>query len=230
VLARQPIAQGAATVAAGETPDSLLVGRGDGVVEEWLLPGQRVGGWQAHDAAVVWIERADDHLLTVADNGAAVWSGEKLLARTPATTLLLRQGAFDPAGTSILTVGVPRTPEVWDAKTGRRRLGLEGHTSNVLSGVHGANGALIVTGSMDETLRIWDAASGILLATASLDSEPVFSLAAGPGPDEVAVGLENGALWLWSLAPAAPEPLGCVVPYALSPDLQLTRRTDCARR
>ncbi len=49
---------------------------------------------------------------------------------------------------------------MWDARTGTPLLDLRGHTGPVLSAAFSPDGARIVTGSSDETAKVWDASTG----------------------------------------------------------------------
>lgn len=52
------------------------------------------------------------------------------------------------------------TARVWDCDTGTPLHTLKGHTSWVLAVAYSPNGAMIATGSMDNSVRLWDAKKG----------------------------------------------------------------------
>jgi WD40 repeat protein len=79
---------------------------------------------------------------------------------------------------------------VWDAADGSELLTLSGHRDSVYSCAWSADGTRIVSGSRDNTLRMWDAASGKCLwqawllpegEVATLDGPPGKYLAVTPG-------------------------------------------------
>ena len=60
-------------------------------------------------------------------------------------------------GNQILSGSEDLTIRVWDAKTARQLLSLEGHSDAVFSVSFSWDGKLVTSGSDDETIRIWDA-------------------------------------------------------------------------
>jgi WD40 repeat protein len=56
---------------------------------------------------------------------------------------------------------------IWNTATGRLRLRLRGHGAPVQSAAFSAGGQLVATSSIDDETRVWDAASGDLLAVMS---------------------------------------------------------------
>ena len=46
---------------------------------------------------------------------------------------------------------------MWDAQTGRKLLTLKGHNAGVSSVAFSPDGARIITGSWDNTAKVWDA-------------------------------------------------------------------------
>ena len=49
---------------------------------------------------------------------------------------------------------------MWDARTGTPLLDLKGHTGTVTSVAFSPDGTRIVTGSGDQTAKVWDARTG----------------------------------------------------------------------
>jgi WD40 repeat protein len=212
----------------------LLLGTETGDVVEWDLGTSREQRrWRAHEGAVESIERTSrGQIVTVTGGSAALWDPDGSLVRRFADATFLSASASSPDGSRILVFGLPRAPSIWTASDGRRLQTLEGHTSDVRAACYTTDGRLLVTTGMDETLRVWDGDEGTLLSTVTLPAEVGFSLAPGARPDEVLVGLLDGRILVWTLAPAEPKAdvLGCKAPYAIGPDLRVSLRSACGGR
>jgi WD40 repeat protein len=66
------------------------------------------------------------------------------------------------ANEAVSTFWTMGSPCIWDVRTGKKRITLEGHRtgSPIYSAVFSSNGRLIVTASIDGTARLWDATTG----------------------------------------------------------------------
>jgi WD40 repeat protein len=81
----------------------------------------------------------------------------------------------------------------------------ERHTSAVLSLAFSTDGQRLVSGSGDETARIWDVDSRKANSSLSPDIGPIFSVAFSPDGGLVALGNWNQPLQLWSTGTARHE-------------------------
>ncbi|KAJ5239370.1 hypothetical protein N7468_003989 [Penicillium chermesinum] len=69
--------------------------------------------------------------------------------------------SFSPVSSSTMVSGSgDATARIWDCDTGTPLHTLKGHTSWVLAVAYSPNGAMIATGSMDNSVRIWDPKKG----------------------------------------------------------------------
>lgn len=75
---------------------------------------------------------------------------------------------------------------------------LKGHSRPVNSAVFNKDESLVITGSDDMTIRIWDSMTGALISTANLGS-PVMSLAISPDDKIIVVSTKDGYLRTFSI-------------------------------
>ena len=58
----------------------------------------------------------------------------------------------------------------------------------------------VVSGSYDNTVRLWDAATGTALQTLEGHSDYVYSVAFSPDNKQVVSSLGDNMVWLWDAA------------------------------
>jgi WD40 repeat protein len=136
------------------------------------MDGKQDGGTPAKWLETLWPENRQGRILRVAIAGAI----------------------------AILLVGVPIG--LWLTASGgaggQRLLTLAGHTAAVSSVAFSPNARTIVTGSVDRSVRIWDAGSGQLLRTLTGDTEAVSSVAFLPDGKRIASGSLDRTILLWN--------------------------------
>jgi len=105
-------------------------------------------------------------LVTVGGTSVKVWdaaTGDELVSlQLLPPELLAYTVAFSPDGNH-LAVGMRfgRGSGVWDAVSGERLFELVGHTASVLAIAYSHDGRQIATSSLDGTIRLWDADTGV---------------------------------------------------------------------
>ena len=142
------------------------------------------------------------------DHTIKIWDAASL---AEVTTFTLRHDASDakfteamacsPDGTRIVTSGsypLGETLTVWDA-TGAELATLTGHTGPVDAVAYSPDGTRIVSGSLDKTLKVWDAASGAELATLT-GHKDYGAVAYSPDGTRIASGSFDNTIKIWDAA------------------------------
>lgn len=113
---------------------------------------------------------------------------------------LVTSVAWSPDGKSVVAGVWDGMVQVWDVTTQQNVTMLTGHTDIVESVAWSPDGEHIASGSsrLDTTLRIWDAASGALLATLP-HPDGVNRLAWSPDSILLASGCQDGQVRLWNV-------------------------------
>lgn len=90
---------------------------------------------------------------------------------------------------------------IWDLQTGRDRSIATSHADHIHGVAWSPNGKLIVTGAMDNTLKLFRTATGEELATMRGHTKAVKSVAYSPDGRFVASGSWDGTARLWDVSP-----------------------------
>src|SRR5688500_3978604 len=80
---------------------------------------------------------------------------------------------------------------------------LKGHTRDLANAAFSPDGKKVVTASSDGTARIWDSATGAVLATLSGHEEAVRSAAFSPDGARVVTASRDGSARIWDATTGA---------------------------
>jgi WD40 repeat protein/tetratricopeptide (TPR) repeat protein len=107
-------------------------------------------------------------------------------------------GEFSPDGTRIVTVSPDaRAAQLWDAATGRAAGPPLRHPSYVHDADFSPDGRYVVTASVDQTARLWDAATGPPLRHPDI----VYLAAFSPDGDRILTHGNDGRVRVWDVFP-----------------------------
>jgi WD40 repeat protein/tRNA A-37 threonylcarbamoyl transferase component Bud32 len=104
---------------------------------------------------------------------------------------------FSPDGRNLATGGEGHTVTVWDAKDGKPREILRGHTGDVWALAFSPDGRWLASAGEDTTVRIWDAKSWQLQHTFRGHTKLIMSLAFSPDGRRLASGSRDRTMKIW---------------------------------
>ncbi len=103
---------------------------------------------------------------------------------------------FSPSGKQLVTTD-DRNAQVWDAQSYRLLFTLN-HGDSVYHAVYSADGTKLVTGCGDGAVRIWDAATGMLLHELRRDKVMRYYVVALSPDEKLVAGLDLGVAHVWN--------------------------------
>jgi WD40 repeat protein len=140
-------------------------------------------------------------LLTASNDGtAAIWdaaSGRRENTFQPSGWF----AAFNHQGTKVVTASEQGSALIWsaDPKVGHPLATLMGHGAEVRYAAWSPDDRFVVTGSKDNTARVWDASSGALAAVLAGHSGPVRYAAWNRAGTRILTASDDGTARVWLL-------------------------------
>ncbi|MFX0067141.1 MAG: WD40 repeat domain-containing protein, partial [Candidatus Hermodarchaeota archaeon] len=109
---------------------------------------------------------------------------------------LLASGSADTHGEDMNTI------KLWDLTTGESFLTLSGHNSWVYSVSFSPKDEILMSGSPDETLKLWNLTDGKIIKNITDNLNGIWgdSVVFSPDGTVLTSGDENGIIWLWNVA------------------------------
>ena len=99
----------------------------------------------------------------------------------------------------IIAVGIVRNVVLLDAITGIKTSVLYGHTGHIRSLAFSLDGTLLVSGSDDKTVKLWDVQTGGVVRTLGDDTSLVLAVSISPDGATIASGTRDGGIHLWDV-------------------------------
>ena len=91
-----------------------------------------------------------------------------------------------------------------DVITGMRKSVFAGHTNDVCSLAFSQDGTLLVSGSEDQTVKLWDIQTGGFIKTLSC-TEKIYSVAISPDSATIVSGCYDGTVYMWDVQTGKPD-------------------------
>jgi hypothetical protein len=138
-----------------------------------------------------------------------IWDAEsgRLLQTLTGHTDEVQCVEYSPDGRRIASGSFDGIIRIWDAETGRQLRTLMGHTDIVHSVAYSPDGRRIASGSgfhsydeeklPDDTVRIWDAETGLLLQILKGHTDNVYSVAYRPDGRRIVSGSVDNTIKIW---------------------------------
>ncbi|KIK53733.1 hypothetical protein GYMLUDRAFT_127461, partial [Collybiopsis luxurians FD-317 M1] len=162
----------------------------------------------------VEMENAPINLIAFSPNGSrialnnwrketvSIWAWDATLGcliRGPCLDGAFNIVKFSPNGTQIVTSNFNEM-KIWDVHTGQLVHTLAGHTSNVSLIAFSPDGTRIVSLSENQTVRIWDAATGVQLGQPLQGFEGrVISVDCSSDGSKIVSGYKDSTLRIWDI-------------------------------
>lgn len=190
--------------------------------------GQHVASGGDDGTVKIWDTRPDREVFTVTNNGVAINrvayspDGTRFVTGSDDGTIKMWDAAtgeerltipgehagvygvdFSPDGTRLAASYNNNLAKVFDLQ-GNLLLTLRGHEGNVRGIEFTPDGKRIVTGSFDQTIRVWDATTGEELLRLTDPDGAVTRIALSPDGTRVAAAYSDGRVVVWDLGTAKP--------------------------
>ena len=152
-----------------------------------------------------------------------------LLATLGAHTSPLIGIAWAPSNEALFTLAEDGSLKRWALPEAPRVL--TGHGQPVKGTAVTSDGAIVVTGSPDQTVRVWNTANGQAIRNLEGQQGPVRGVAVSPDDRLAAAAGDAGIVRLWNLADGAPLPpllghAGAIADVAFNPDASQIATAD----
>jgi WD40 repeat protein len=187
----------------------------DGMIRVWDIQTGKVLKMFSNDDGRAWgcaVSPTGDYIVTASETSLKVWSVGRWRKRRELSEHVnfVVSCAVSPTGDYIVSTSgkmalsdwpveehTGNCLRIWDAKTGRFRMALRGHTSEVSGCAVSPSGDYIVSASADTTLKVWNARTGEVLQTLRGHDGHVWGCAVSPSGDYIVSASGDTTLKIW---------------------------------
>lgn len=189
--------------------------RTDSTLKLWdVATGQEIRTFRGHSEGVGSVAFSPDgkQILTRSvDKTLKLWdvaTGQEIQTFREYPGVHYHSVAFSPDGKQIISGDENGIPKLWDVATGQVIRTFKGGYSNIIKGYNSniiisiafsPDGNQIISGSLNNTLKLWDVASGQEIRIFTGHSKPVTSVAFSPDGKQALVGSNDATLKLWDV-------------------------------
>jgi eukaryotic-like serine/threonine-protein kinase len=186
-------------------------GKGPVLLRIWSLPeGAPIGKPQQVEQQAFQFYSPDGKFLLCWGNGIEVFDGDSAtrIARMPSAGPFVEGNRFlfSPDGLTLATWGNAGAVDLWDLQTGVPRVAPLRHGENVSGVSFSADGKVLLSIS-DGLARVWNAATGELLAEPTVQLRGAAAVALSPDGSQLTVGTSAGAIHRFRLGEGGLLPL-----------------------
>ncbi|PWU16546.1 MAG: hypothetical protein C5B50_13195, partial [Verrucomicrobia bacterium] len=194
----------------------------------WVATGEWVTNRGQASTASIWDAATGRLLFSLKGHTGAVWSvafspdGRRLVTGSDDRTAKVWDLTESPTASSTFTPATPtlegkesrtassafrpppltlegQEPRTASSALTHSTLTLQGHHGRIWSVAFSPNGQWIATGSLDQTAKLWDAATGRELATLASHSDKVWAVAFSPDSQRLVTGSGDTLAKVWQV-------------------------------
>jgi WD40 repeat protein len=169
-----------------------------------LLGEARTGSTLPSDGRVF---ASHEHLILTPSNdrNVVIWNADTLqeVLRVRGDDIGVRSAAFSPASDRIVIGGDSHSAHILSASDGHEIATLEGHKNTISTVAYSPDGRFLVTGSWDDTAKIWDADGRHLIDLVGHEGWVICAMFNGDG-ERVVTGSTDGTVRVWETQTGRP--------------------------